>query len=243
VSDDLDGQYWQENIDYSGYQNSVNYLKSEINKNSPWQENNYWSNLNILKDIFSGDNSFLPVFAREKSWQERRNSLALGSWTNFQLPIDKLELYSIYSEKYNADEEESPHEYNYIEPDLALYDSLLSNIDMMSQMFLALKMNQEVNSTVFSLFNMKNDLEKLKILIQKQLVNETLDDDEADFVFNFSRRNFLKEKNSINYITIPGYTGNNLRASVDGVKLLVLIRNYQGNPVLVVGPVFDYKEK
>ncbi len=243
LSDDLDSQYWKDNTNYYSYRESANSLKSELNKNTPWQENNYWSNLNILRDVFSGDNSFLPIFARRDSWQERKNSLALGSWLNFQLPIEKLELYIKQNIGTNIGEEKSPHEYNYIEPDLALYDTLLSNVEMISQMFFALKMHQEVNSTVFSLSGMKNDLEQLKILAQKQLIGEILTDDEADFVFNFSKRNTLKEKNSVNYINIPGYKNNTLRASVNGIKLLALIRNYKGSPVIVVGPVFDYKEK
>ncbi|NCD00486.1 DUF3160 domain-containing protein [bacterium] len=243
VGGDLNGQYWEDNTDYINYSNSINSLRTEMNKNTPWQENNYWSNLNILNDIFSSDNSFLPVFARNSSWKERENSLALGSWANFQLPIDKLDSYSVYKKEHGIGEGENLHEYNYIEPDLALYDSLLSNVDMISQMFLALKMHQEVNSTVFSLSNMRSDLEQLKLLAQKQLIGEDLTEDDADFIFNFSRRNILKEKNSINYIDIPGYNSNNLRVSVDGVKLLALIRNYKGSPVLVVGPVFNYKEK
>jgi len=80
----------------------------------------------------------------------------------------------------------------------------------------------------------------VSVLAQKQLEGNVLNTDEADFLFEFSRRNIIK-KDVNNSISITGYK-NSWTAKLAGVKLLALIREYQGEPILTLGPVFDYKE-
>lgn len=239
---DEDNQYWKENTSYENYQTLTESLQRQINKDTPWQENNFWSNLNIFKYGFNANNKLVPSFIRRKSWEIKENNTVLGSWVNFQLPKDNLSLYSNYisQNKAGLSDVASADSYNYIEPNLSLYDSLLSNIDMISEMFVALKIDQEVNSTVFTLTNLNDDLKMLKYLAQKQLEGNILNSDEADFLFEFSRRNIVK-KDTSNSISIQGYK-NSWTANVPGIKLLVLIREYQGEPVLTLGPIFDYKE-
>ena len=239
---DRDNEYWDENTSYANYEPLSLSLKRQIDRDNPWQENNFWSNLNIFKYSFNSNNGLVPVFSQKKTWEIKENNTALGSWVNFQLPKDSLSLYSNYVSKNKAGLSDiaSADMYNYIEPNLSLYDSLLSNIDMISEMFIALKINQEVNSTVFTLANLEDDLKMLKYLAQKQLEGNVLNTDEADFLFEFSRRNIIK-KDVNNSISITGYK-NSWIAKLAGVKLLALIREYQGEPILTLGPVFDYKE-
>lgn len=241
-----DNEYWEINTNYYDYDKQANKLKSQLNESNNWQENNYWSNLNLIGSMFdfSGEND--PVYTQADAWKERLTISSLGSWVNFQIEPDLLGLYSLYSEKGDNNDfsvGNSINRYNYVEPNLALLDNLLASTDMISQMFTALQINKEVASAGINLNKMEDTINNLRDIVLKQNSDIEISNEEHTLIGDLSREYVVRESSDKGLRLKTADNGTELYAQIEGVRMVALIRYYQGEPILVLGPIFNYQER
>ncbi len=234
---------WAENTAYENYDSQVLKLKKQLDPPA-WQENNYWSNLNILNSLFIQPPATLPAFAKQASWENKHLNTAVASWINVQLPADKLGLSGIYGQEKVGGLESfgSINYYNYIEPNIYFFDELINTTAMLEDTLAALKVSDGVSSVGLILQGMKHDLEGLKNISMKQISGEQIDELEHQLIYDFSHKYIVIEEGDKGMIAFEGAGKKKLEEKINGVKLLALIRNFQDRPVLVIGPVFDYEE-
>jgi hypothetical protein len=241
---DNDNEYWQKNTDYNNYNEQVDKIKHQLNESDNWQENNYWSNLNLIDSMFNFTNSNNPRYTQTKDWKNRLVMSSLGSWVNFQLEPDLLGLYSLYNEgndnlNYNTS---SINRYNYIEPNLSLLDNLIATTDMISQMFSALQINNEVASAGINLNNMNTTFKDLKDIVLKQNKGEDISDDQYNLINDLSREYIVREASDKSLVLKTDDNSSQLLVDIKGIKIIALLRYYKDNPILVLGPIFNYQE-
>ncbi len=241
---DSDNEYWQKNTNYNNYNEQVDKIKYQLNESDNWQENNYWSNFNLINSMFGFERSSNPRYAQTKDWQDRLVMSSLGFWVNFQLEPDLLGLYSLYSDEkdtlsYNA---ANINRYNYIEPSLSLLDNLIASTDMISQMFSALQISNEVASAGINLNNMNVTFKDLKSIVLKQNKGEEISDDQYNLIDDLSREYIVREASDKSLILNTDDNDSQLLAEIKGIKMIVLLRYYKNNPILVLGPIFNYQE-
>lgn len=239
-------QYWYENTNYANYHTEANKLKSQLSQSGTWQENNYWSNLNLVDSIFSFGVDNDPRYTKTELWEDRLITSSLGSWVNFQLEPDILGLYSLYSEggdSINTGVSSSVNEYNYIEPNLALLDDLIASTSMISQMFSALEINNEVASAGINLNKMNSTFNDLRDIVIKQNKGEDISNEDYTLIEDLSREYVVREASEKSLILETKDNNSDLLVDIDGIKILALLRYYENKPILVLGPVFNYQEK
>ncbi|MCF7794908.1 DUF3160 domain-containing protein [Patescibacteria group bacterium] len=240
-----DDDYWKRNTNYEDYNKQAEKLKNQLNKSNNWQENNYWSNLNLIDSMFDFSSDNDPRYTQTEAWEDRLVSSSLGHWINFQLEPDLLGLYSLYSDKKNnvsINTANRINKYNYIEPNLKLLDNLIASTNMISQMFTALQINEEVASAGINLNKMKGTFNDLRNIIIKQNKGEDISTEEHTMIQDLSREYVVREAS--NKTLRLGTDNNNaeLIADIEGIKIMALLRYYEDKPVLVLGPIFNYQE-
>ncbi|MFP4514757.1 MAG: DUF3160 domain-containing protein [Parcubacteria group bacterium] len=243
---DSDNQYWQLNTDYYGYDEQVTKLKSQLNQSGNWQENNYWSNLNLIGSMFDFSGENYPRYTQAEAWKDRLTTSSLGSWVNFQLEPDLLGLYSLYSDKnddLNFSGQNTINKYNYIEPNLPLLDDLIASIDMISQMFSALQVNTEVASAGINLNKMNSTFKDLRAIVIKQNEGEEISNEEHILIEDLSREYVVREASQKGLRLKTADNGSELFAQIDGIRIMALLRYYEDRPIMVLGPVFNYEER
>jgi hypothetical protein len=241
-----DNKYWQENTSYNNYSEQADKLKYQLNESDNWQENNYWSNLNLIDSIFNFAGDANPRYAKTRAWKDRLITSSLGSWINFQLEPDLLGLYSLYSEKEesaNISSANTFNNYNYIEPNLALLDNLIASTNMIGDMFSALQINNEVPTASIKLNKMNSTFKKLKDIVIKQNNGEEISNNSYTFMQDLSREYVVREASNKSLRLKTDDNKSELLVDIKGIKIMALLRYYQDKPVLVLGPIFNYQEK
>jgi len=240
-----DNEYWHENTNYDNYNEQADKLKYQLNESDNWQENNYWSNLNLIDSMFDFARGSNPRYAQTKAWKDRLIMSSLGSWINFQLEPDLLGLYSLYSEKednVNLSAQNTVNRYNYIEPNLALLDNLIASTNMISQMFSALQINNEVASAGINLNKMNSTFKDLKDIVIKQNKGEDISNEDYTLIEDLSREYVVREASDKSLRLKTDDNKSELLAEIEGVKIMALLRYYEDKLVLVLGPIFNYQE-
>ncbi len=237
--------FYDHYIDNSSYENfpeSQNILNDKLSKFTKysWQNNIYWSTLDSLGVFLNTPKQSLPVFMDSAEWQAKDINTALGSWVGLHLPADKLVLNNSRvgsSLGFGAE----CNKYNYIEPNLPLINELIAKTDMLSEMLTALKLAEKTNVVSIDLKELKENLTTIKSLIIKELNNENLVKNDCEFLEEFSKIYEVEQSAEKEFLTIFD-TGARSRESIDGMKLVVVIKSFGENKVILVGPVFNYQE-
>lgn len=235
-------EYFQVNSNYSGYNESLELLRGELEKLDTWRASNYWSNLDLLDKFLSLSDNQRPIYAKSEAWGAQSLRTAAGSWINLQLPLQKYAInVSVTPDKTLGFSREVDN--SYIEPNLPLINGILANNNMLAGMFNALQLDSEVRLAVTELKSFSSRLEELKQIVIKELKGEELSSEDNEKIANFVRElqvSSVRPTDQQLKIKLP--SGENLNLDLGGFKLLVLIHNQGGNKVFSVGPVWDYKE-
>lgn len=239
------GDYYAQNTGYSGYKERQAVLidKFKAFDKSTWNNNVYWSTLDIASGIMNAGGERRPVYAQSIDWNKDRDiNTALGSWVNLHLPQDIWENF-IESEAVNSF---SSGYYcnlnNYVEPNLQLYYELVTKNDMLLEMFKALGVTDK---TVAANNNIKDFNKKLQTMIsisEREIGGGALSEDDCKDIKTFAKNYQVKGELARSFAIVQG--SGRISESISGMKAVMLVyRNGSGKNVMAVGPIFNYFEK
>lgn len=234
--------YYLSNTEYSNFaeaQKSIDDKLAKFTKYS-WQNNIYWSTLNTLGVFLNTPKQSLPVFMRSDIWQDKDLNTALGAWVNLHLPADEFSLNNTRVSSSLSFGNEC-NIYNYIEPNISFVNELIAKTDMLSDMLVALGLAEKTNVVSFDLKELKDNLISIKDIIGKELNNDLLEKNDCEFVEEFTRVYNVDNFGKKEFLT-KFDTGFRSRESIDGIKLVAVVKTFRDNKVLIVGPIFNYKE-
>lgn len=237
-----DNDLFEENTNYLNYKSSSKDLLKKLNRDGIWHTSNYWSTISLMKSIMT-NNVDMPIFASSRAWQDQKTKTAVSAWVNLQLPLDRFSLTPIF--KGNTLDASFILDDNiYVEPNLSLINELLAINNMVADTFLALGLNKEINLAVQAIKGIDEDLKMLQAVIIKELSGEEIGQDEAGELRDFAKR-YQVDKSSKSDKVLKHETnlsGKSLSQDISRLKLMALIYQSNGNKLLVVGPVWNYKE-
>ena len=229
--------YFDENTNYLNYKSEVKKLNDKLNKDVVWHMNNYWSTLAITSAYLNIDKASLPTFSRSLAWRDQTLNTAASAWINMQLPLDK------FSTNQNSSSFSRFSDNLYVEPNLNLVNELLANNDMMTKMFSALQVDSEVVSIPNTLQTVNNNLTALKGIITKELMGQTLSEEDNKAISDFAGQLTI-EKTAVSQKQVVFKTAakNSLVEDLSHLKLMILMHQEGDSKVLSVGPIWDYRE-
>ena len=235
--------YFQENTNYQSYASQIDYLRNQLGyfNFDSWHNNNFWATLSIAKSFLDvgGDNRH--VYA-SNNWQNKNIDSSLAAWVNLQLPADEL-LSGWQKQNGNLGLIKVNSNYDYIEPDIKLVSELIANSRMLLDALLALEVVGDTDFTYNKLNKLIDELGKMKGIIKKELNGEILGYDELEIINNFAKQ-FVVQEGGSKSIELQIQNSNRfITESIEGVKLLVLVYNYDDKKVFAIGPIFNYQEK
>lgn len=232
-------QYFNANSNFKNYKNQsrkINQALAAFNVYD-WHENNYWSVLDIIRKNLPEENiKGLPLQVSAAAWQEKEINSALGAWTNLSLPADTFGVGFFetggFGERYKLN--------GYIEPNLALVNELSANSKMLAEMFTALRLGVNAGFTSKKLNELVEYLDKIKLIIKKELNQELLDDNDQQLISELIR-NTMVVKAGTKSINLQ-FQNKSTKESIEGVKLLAVVVASPDKKILTIGPVFNYQE-
>jgi hypothetical protein len=233
--------YYIENSSYSGYQEALYFLKTQINKfEKIWHYNNYWKTLSLIKEYIQVDKNKQASFAKSADWDTKVLNTAVGFWVNFQLPLDKLNIYKKNQSYSMASGDKGVFDYNYIEPNLSLINEQLSNVNMIIKMFDLLKISDELRSSKVSLEELKVNLERMKGIMVKELNSEILNEEDLQFI-SLLALEFKSDQNNPKILKISN-DKKTINYDISKAKLLITVTEVAEKKTFAVSPVFSYRE-
>ncbi len=236
-------QYFLDNSDYSGYDDRVRLLKKELSTfdRNAWNNNIYWSTLDLLKPILSYDMSEMPAFTNSAWVLDRDDNSALAAWVNLHLPADEIDIYSEDFEANNLGVYKECNLRNYIEPNRNLLNVLTAKSDMLSGMIEALGVGEKTNTAIIELRELKAKIDELYSIMEKEISGTQLNADDCKIIKDFSTRYQVKRKGERSF-SVNFSSGNALRTNLNDINAVILIYKSNGENILAVGPIFNYSE-
>lgn len=231
--------YWRENTNFKNYVNQKNSLMTEINNSLIWHNNNFWSTLGVVKNIFETNNSQMQIYSQTDNWQKRLISSATAAWIDLQLPLKKISIMDV-SKKVGLSNEVAFNENYYIEPNYSLVQKLIADNEMIYGMMDALGVTKEVPSAHISLKEENNKLRQIATLIKKELNGEALNSDDRDFISVFARQYKIAQVSSDAIFLETG--GFRLNETIN-IKLMALVYELNSGKYIAIGPIFSHEEK
>lgn len=180
----LDSVYHQGEL-YPGYHAKVDSLRQLFRSfdEEVWAQNLYWNWLYCLMPLLSPKGEGYPSFMRNPAWEDKELVTALGSWA--ELRHDTI----LYAKQSYASVTASPHlgmVQGYVEPNPHLYARLAALAGFMrtglEERGLLIGEVEDKLSSLWSL------LLKLKVISEKELMNEGLDFEEYKLIFSIGDR-------------------------------------------------------
>jgi hypothetical protein len=113
---------------------------------------------------------------------------------------------------------------------------------MISQMFSALQINNEVASAGINLNKMNSTFKDLKDIVIKQNNGEDISNEDYTLIEDLSREYVVREASDKSLRLKTDDNKSELLAEIEGVKIMALLRYYEDKLVLVLGPIFNYQE-
>ena len=238
-----DNPYYIENTDYENFSSAKKIVDDYFMNftDYTWQNNNYWSTLDTISVFLNSPRDSLPVFMNSEKWEEKSINTSLGFWTNIHLPVDNLVINNSKAVNSNFDFGRECNTSNYIEPNLTLVNDLIAKTNMLSDMLLALKLGEKTNVVSSGLKDLDDNLKKIKELIVKELNNEIFDKNDCEFIEEFSKLYKVDQFSSKEYVGVLD-TGK-IRENISGIKFVIVVKEFEENKVILIGPVFNYSEK
>jgi len=234
--------YYLDNIDYVNFSEAQDKIDSELlefDKYS-WQNNIYWSTLDTTSVFLNNPKQYLPVFMSSQKWQEKDVNTALGAWVNLNLSADKFTLNNSRNApglNFGAE----CNKYNYIEPNLPLINEFIAKTNMLRDILTALRLAEKTNVVSVDLKDLKENLLMIKNIIIKELNNEPLAKNDCESLEEFTRVYEVEHPAEKKFL-INFHTGAKLEESIEGVKLVAVIKSFNDNKVILLGSIFNYQE-
>ncbi|KKR20204.1 MAG: hypothetical protein UT48_C0020G0007 [Parcubacteria group bacterium GW2011_GWE2_39_37] len=241
ISPISDNKYFLENTAYKNYPPQVEKIKKQLANFDvySWHNNNYWTILDIQKTILD-KNSFYagPINSETPAWKEKQLNTALGTWVNLRLPSDKLvnavQKVDSFGSTDNAE--------ILIEPNLNLVNELSANSKMLSKMLYSLRVISQTDYSAKKLGEFSEELDKIILLVKKELNGEEFDLSEQQFLSSMLRKLTVeKTGNKVAEVKINNQ-GQGINESIEGIKLLLVVYQKKDKKIILAGPVFNYSE-
>lgn len=231
-----------ENAKYLNYSSSADTLVSQLNRDGIWHTSNYWSTISLMRSIIE-NNVTMPVFASSSLWQEQKINTAISAWVNLQVPLDRFSFTPMF-EGNTLDTSFSLDENIYVEPNLSLINELLAINNMVADTFSALGLNRQVNLAAQTIKSIDEDLKMLQAVIIKELQGEAIDEAQAEQLRDFAKRYQVDKLSSSDNVLkhSSALGGKAVVQDIRKLKLMALVHQVARNKVIVVGPVWNYKE-
>jgi hypothetical protein len=170
--------------DYKNYKENMQKLKAFLTEmpQENWGSNLYWGWMNALRTFTKKYGEGYPSFMTNDAWKKKELVTFLGSWT--ELKHDTI-LYAkqVYAELGGGPGFEKKDDRGYVEPNPELYNRMKSltqlTIDGLDNREILSGQNKEQLEKLVEMF------EILREISIKELENETLTDDEYEFIRSY----------------------------------------------------------
>jgi len=210
-----------------------------------WHENSYLSLLWSLKYLNPASAKGLPSFMQTAAWNKKTLNTELGAWVNFHHEINFEKVKDEQAAKTLNE-----FLYGYVEPQPEFYAQLLANTNMIIDGFKSLQLIITQSKSDDRLLNLKQLLEKLVAISQKELANTALSADDYNFINGFADQisgltGDVKESDlQNNYsFTYQPKSNQTLTESINDLKYLIAVYpDHTGKLFFAIGPVYDYAE-
>jgi len=207
-----------------------------------WHDNAYLSLLWSLKNIKNTNTSGYPAFMRTGAWQNKNFNTILGAWTDFH--------HEINFERTTGNPEDAPipaFPYGYVEMQPQLYAELKANVEMIMTGFASLQIIMPKSKSYERLTNLKNLLENLIRLSNRELEKtSSYSREDYDLINNFNKQirlitGDIKKTNLNNQYEFT--INKNVTEKVSGLNYLIVIYpEASGKLIMALGPIFNYSE-
>lgn len=239
----IKSDYFKINTNYKNYGNQAPIIRKHFNSFDAlgWNNNLYWASLDLSRQMLNNHRIDNLPYTQTDAWVDVNLITAQATVLNSRLPVDRWSL--AIKKDTNIENEESIVKYNYVETNLKLVNELIAKTQMVYDVFVGLDLVQP-NNTEFE--QMVADLNNLKSIILKELKAEDFYFKDWTFLNEFTSRYYLDSignKQITSVFPVPdSRQAKSLKQVNDGVKLLITAQHHQGRDLLVVGPVFNYRE-
>ncbi len=237
-----DNPFFDENTRFENYISQSDRLRNDLmdlNKDD-WHRNTFWLTLNLGMNIFNDKHRDVSLFFDNIGWKDRLIDVSLGSLLNLGLDEDSYELANKEIVALNTYKEKN--EYSYIEPNIYLINELEASTKMLYDYLFNLNIMEEAVLLKSDLIRLQDNLASVKGFVEKELKKEDFDNRELQDVYNFLLEYDLVEEGEKVYQISLGSSRRKITRSIDGVKILIYVREINGIKAFVLGPVFDYQE-
>ena len=233
-----------DNMNYEHYASQSALIKAQLQKfdSTAWHSNNFWSTLSITTSYINAHVATLSYTSTEH-WLERKISTGLAMLTNLSLPADTWTVPHTQTTS-GLTLTDTDISLNYIEPDLDVANELVANSKMLFRTLIGLDVVKD-NDPQFS--ELVGKVSKSRDIIVKELENKDLNNDEYQFISDFSGQYSLdigaSKMNTVLFTDPTTGLQYVLKQNIAPLKLLFIIYNKAGKRVLASGPIFSYKEQ
>lgn len=234
--------YFIENTNYARYDEKIDALRWEFGNFTgfTWNDNVYWSTLDIAKNLFNYNDNDMPVFMRNEAWKGGRSyDLFLSAWTNLHLSGDMLGNYNENQDAGLGDFGDVCNNKNYVEPNIKLMRELIARNNMLSGMLSSLSVTKKTNVAELRLRDVNKKFEGLVDISKKELSDTPLNYDDCKFLNNFVKLHIIEKYGD----KVMMQSTNLLQERLDGVKILSVVYEKDGEKTIVFGPIFKYTER
>ena len=240
-----DDEYFTVNTDYLNYGQRVGNLRGQLADFDvfTWNNNIYWTSLDILKSLLYYERADSPVFARSVQWQVEKNlNTALGAWANLHLAEDN---YSNYFEQQDSKlgAYADCNIYNYVEPNINFIAELSAKSNMLIGILGALKVTEKTNAASAQLKDMNNKLDSLKAIMRKELAGKEINKEDCRFINDFISCYAVINKADKEFSVKFGDNKLRTTESIKGIKLVAVVNRHNDKKIIAIGPIFNYQEK
>lgn len=238
--------------DYNRYNDQLNKLRENFSKLniSDWNRNLYMGWLYTLKSLLDTYNNSYPLFMQNQEWIDKNLQTVLASWV--ELRHDTI-LYS--KQSYTPIKATSiPPQFiinpgGYIEPTPTFYSRLLSLVNTTLIGLKQLKVIDDIQEN--RLESLKDLLEHLIVLSEKELSGESLSDSDNRFISRIDEilRDTvieIEERGLQTILVADVHTDTNsqqvLEEAVGYIDLILVLYPINESYRIAVGPIFSYYE-
>jgi hypothetical protein len=239
----IKNDYFKINTNYQNYGNQAPLIRQHFNGFDAlgWNNNLYWASVDLSRQMLNNHRVANFPYTQTPAWTDVDLNAALGAVLNSRLPVDR---WSLAIKKDTAIETEaSIVKYNYVSANLKLVNELLAKTQMVFDVFVGLDLVQSNNSEFEQILS---DLNNTKAIVVKELKGEDFYFKDWTFLNEFTGRYYLNsvanKQITLSWPVPDSQQTKGLEQSIAGVKLLLVAEHHQGRDLIVVGPVFNYKE-
>ena len=235
--------YFRENTNYEYYETRLRNMQAQKDRFDlyAWNNNIYWSIMDINRQLVAGLNDYTPSYAHNDQWRHTRLvNTALGSWATLRLPVDAWVNYHD-TQKNSLGAYYECNSFNFIEPEYNLAQELIAKNNMLINMLTILRVVDKTNIASIQLKEFNKKLTDISGIIRKELSGTVLNIDDCRYITNLIGQ-FDIEKKGARSFEIEFMKNRTSVQRVDGVKILVLVNDFNGQKMLLMGPVFNYSE-